>query len=143
MFNNKIIILTTFILITLTGCNMFDEKTYVCKPTKGLYSYTHEKELLALRIKYDSINISGHSFIQGDNIKLCKKDSKRYLSEDEYAFTNDGCNNVKEVSDTKVIIGSFNLITTKLFIYFYEYKRENMKNNERKHSYSEWNCEKN
>jgi hypothetical protein len=121
---------------------MFDEKTYICKTTGRLYSYTHEKELLALRIKNDSVNISGHSFIKGDNIKLCKKDSKRYLSEDEYAFTNDGCNNVIEVSDKKVIFGSFNLITTNLFVHLYEYKRENIKSDERKYSYSEWKCEK-
>jgi len=146
MFNNKIIIVTTFVLITLTGCNMFDEKTYVCKSNidikKDFLGWSvHKDSILALRIKDDSINLSGHSFILGDNIKLCKKGSKKYISEDEYSFSNDGCSNDKKISNKKVIFGTFNLITQNLVIEFYEIKKENINDNERESSYTEWKCE--
>lgn len=128
MFNNKVIILTTFVLITLTGCNMFDEKTYVCKDNKDT-----SNALTGLRIKTDSVILSGNYLYKlvGQNIKICKKGSKRYISEDELSFTNDNCDNDEMLKNEKTS-GRFNFIT----------KRLNL-NHTSPDAYFELDCEKN
>ena len=116
---------------------MFDEKIYACNIKTFNFQKSTKEFLTGLRIKGDSVFISGNDIYQSvsQNIKICKKGTKNYISEDELYFTNDTCDR-DEILKTEKTSGKFNFITQQLDLTLSSHNPLD------KHLYFEFNCEK-
>jgi hypothetical protein len=73
-------------------------------------NFTHEKQVIAMRIENNKVYFSGNTLLLGDAIQICKIGMIEFAKKDEMYFDTNGCAmNSKEEKNRK--FGTYNFIT--------------------------------
>jgi hypothetical protein len=73
-------------------------------------NFTHEKQIIAMRIENNKVYFSGSTLLLGDAIQICKVGTIEFAKKDEMYFDTNGCTmNVAQEKNRK--FGTYNFIT--------------------------------